>query len=604
MGSFRYVLYALGLYFAWRVLQFGLVWKRVMGLRFPLSHSTLVESAAIPTQYTPIFREAAQAVTALGFHYAYTSLVTSGDEPPQSYQTYFHPELSTYATVMPAVLPEGLTSFEVAFDTLFADGTTITTTNGKAHRYPPLPPWAQRYDQYVSTLEQQWAVHQRALQQVPTDNPRLSYHTPEQSIERTNQFARDLLAYRLHIGWLVPAERDNQWRCSPRSAFQYARQLLDGGKRLVKMQQAGGSGAGVISPTRAIAEVQAFERLEAAEQPLQWGWLAKTGVFLLSAVVCALSFGATLSWQLVLILLGLLLLHELDHVVGMILCGYHDRQILFLPFLGAVTLGKKDDASPSQKLLVFFLGPVPGIALGFAAVSLASLQGSPLWHNIGVSAIILNYLNLLPILPLDGGHIVETLCFSRFPRLRCGFILASALALAAGAWMLHLLLLWVLAVVLLLMLPEQWYWSTAAVQVARAMPPGADRQTRLQTIFQVLAHSPFGSKSFAARAAVAKSLLQHYATAPPTLRTVGIGGLVYIAVLIIPVYGSLYALPPWQGLGPLYMSLSRLCALRGVERQAPADPVPTLVYQCPADGVEPGAAHLLPVPQRCKSSDL
>jgi hypothetical protein len=172
------------------------------------------------------------------------------------------------------------------------------------------------------------------------------------------------------------------------------------------MKQAGGSGAGVISPARAIAEVRAFERLEAAQQPLQWGWLAKTGGFLLSAGVCALSFGVTISWQIMLILLGLLLLHELGHVAGMILCGYRDRQILFVPFLGAVTRGKKegprkalcprsgrkDDASPSQKLLVYFFGPVPGIILGFAAVSLASLQGSLLWHNIGVLAIILNYL--------------------------------------------------------------------------------------------------------------------------------------------------------------------------------------------------------------------
>jgi Zn-dependent protease len=598
MGSFLCVLYALGLYLAWKMLRFGLVWKRVMSLRFPLSYSTLVDPAALPTEDAPIFQEAAQAMTALGFQYAYASSVTSGDEPPQSYQTYFHPVLGTYATLKPALLPEGLMSFEVSFDTLFADGTTLTTTNGKAHLYLPLPPWAHRHDPYGSTLGQQWAAHQHALQQVSADNPRLDYNTPEQSIERTNQFARDFLAYRLHIGWLVPAECDNQWRCRPRSAFQYARQLLAGGKRLVKMKQAGGRVTDVISPTRAIAEVQAFERLEAAQQPGQWGWLAKTGVLLLSALVCALSFGVTISWQTAFILLGLLLLHESGHVAGMLLCNYHDRKILFLPFLGAVTLEKRDAASAGQKLLVYLLGSMPGIVLGFAALSLAPLQGGMLWHHIGVLAIILNYLHLLPILPLDGGHIVETLCFSRFPRLRCGFILAGVLALAVGAWLFHLALLWVPALALLLLLPERWYWATAAVQVVQAMPPAADRLTRLQMIFQVLAHSPFGSQSFAARAAVAKSLLQHCATAPPTLRTIGIGGLVYIAALIILVYGSLYTLPPWQGLGPLYTYLSRFCMLRGVGQQALADPGPMLVYQCSAAGVDPAAPYLLPVLQQ------
>lgn len=46
-------------------------------------------------------------------------------------------------------------------------------------------------------------------------------------------------------------------------------------------------------------------------------------------------------------------------------------------------------------------------------------------------ALSLNYFNLLPFTPLDGGQIVDTFLFARRPRLRFGFFLLSIGALFA-----------------------------------------------------------------------------------------------------------------------------------------------------------------------------
>lgn len=49
-------------------------------------------------------------------------------------------------------------------------------------------------------------------------------------------------------------------------------------------------------------------------------------------------------------------------------------------------------------------------------------------------ALSLNYFNLLPFTPLDGGQIVDTFLFARRPRLRFGFFLLSIGALFAVAY--------------------------------------------------------------------------------------------------------------------------------------------------------------------------
>jgi Zn-dependent protease len=106
------------------------------------------------------------------------------------------------------------------------------------------------------------------------------------------------------------------------------------------------------------------------------------------------------------------------------LTGYRNVSVFFLPGLGGLATGEKADATPMEKLLVYLAGPVPGMVLagaGFWASS-AGLWQAPGWLNeFLIASLAINYLNLLPVSPLDGGRVLETFAFARHPRLRFGF---------------------------------------------------------------------------------------------------------------------------------------------------------------------------------------
>lgn len=106
-----------------------------------------------------------------------------------------------------------------------------------------------------------------------------------------------------------------------------------------------------------------------------------------------------------------ILLHELGHAVAFRVFGRHPR--ICLHGFGGLTTAE-GGLSPARSIVVSLAGPVSALVLvGLPAVwldrsgSLASeharvVVGQLVWINVGWSL-----LNLLPVLPLDGGHVFE-----------------------------------------------------------------------------------------------------------------------------------------------------------------------------------------------------
>ena len=108
-----------------------------------------------------------------------------------------------------------------------------------------------------------------------------------------------------------------------------------------------------------------------------------------------------------------LLLHELGHLLAMKIFGYKALNMLFIPMLGAMVSGNKLKASQHQKVIISFMGPLPGILIG-CGLFLWMLASSPnaLAIEFALLLISINILNMIPLDPLDGGNIVETIFFS------------------------------------------------------------------------------------------------------------------------------------------------------------------------------------------------
>ncbi|HWE24421.1 MAG TPA: site-2 protease family protein, partial [Myxococcales bacterium] len=148
--------------------------------------------------------------------------------------------------------------------------------------------------------------------------------------------------------------------------------------------------------------------------------------------------GVALFFAYVVIVFVSVLVHELGHaLVGRAFGGSPEIR---LEGFGGVTYPRLQERPSAWKQVVLSIaGPVAGLGLGILATAIARAfppeRGSPTanvlalvqWTSVGWAI-----LNLLPVLPLDGGHVLQA--FLEGVRRRPSFALASWIsAIVAGA---------------------------------------------------------------------------------------------------------------------------------------------------------------------------
>jgi len=131
----------------------------------------------------------------------------------------------------------------------------------------------------------------------------------------------------------------------------------------------------------------------------------------ISAIVYAFALG---SWWFALGLMVMLLIHEFGHVIALNLKGYKPAPMVFIPLLGAaIFVPNMDDRN--EEAFIGIGGPVLGTIGALLAFFLWGLlpnkESSFAMILITVSyvGIFLNLFNMIPIRPLDGGRITQTI---------------------------------------------------------------------------------------------------------------------------------------------------------------------------------------------------
>lgn len=188
-------------------------------------------------------------------------------------------------------------------------------------------------------------------------------------------------------------------------------------------------------------KIDAFYNLEQDEAIYRRGKsrIKKLNIWLFIASLILFVFSVSVYGEknIILIASGVIIFHELGHMLAMRLCGYQDTSIFMLPFFGGIALGNKDNATVWQKFIVVLAGPAPGIVLGAILLILGQMNQLHFAPSISISAsrwlIGVNFFNLLPIFPLDGGQIAYLLMFSSHVYAEVFFkILAACLMLIMG----------------------------------------------------------------------------------------------------------------------------------------------------------------------------
>lgn len=129
------------------------------------------------------------------------------------------------------------------------------------------------------------------------------------------------------------------------------------------------------------------------------------GTMFVSIAAYALAFG----WPFAVGFVLLLFVHEMGHVFQLRREGVEASAPVFIPFVGAViavnSLGK--DAVAEAR--VGLAGPILGTAATLIPLALWLATGSDLWRALAYVGFFLNLINLLPVLPLDGGRAMAVL---------------------------------------------------------------------------------------------------------------------------------------------------------------------------------------------------
>lgn len=130
-----------------------------------------------------------------------------------------------------------------------------------------------------------------------------------------------------------------------------------------------------------------------------------------------------------------LMLHELGHVAAHRILGHKDAKFRLAPLVTATAISNTSIRNQTQDFFVTIMGAgfslVPMVATMVAA-NLLSDQApavSDILYALGSTIAALNFVNLLPLLPLDGGRCLRQIFLSLCP-VSGGFVL---LTLSAGA---------------------------------------------------------------------------------------------------------------------------------------------------------------------------
>jgi Zn-dependent protease len=148
-------------------------------------------------------------------------------------------------------------------------------------------------------------------------------------------------------------------------------------------------------------------------------------------------------------LVGVLFFHELGHYLGMQIFGYRNVRMFFIPLFGAAVSGQATSGKSYQQAIVTLLGPLPGLCLALVLFAALSVPGLIQTYRIEVAQVamllaLLNGFNLLPVLPLDGGRLLNQILFSRNRYLEGVFhVLAGFALIAYGATRDQQVLVWI-----------------------------------------------------------------------------------------------------------------------------------------------------------------
>ena len=170
-------------------------------------------------------------------------------------------------------------------------------------------------------------------------------------------------------------------------------------------------------------DIEQRQVVQGEKQPIKFSFVGLAGLglkLLKSAKVIKVLFAAgslaAYSWlfsiEFAIALILCLVFHEYGHIKAMKYFGLKTKGIYLIPFVGGLALSDDKINTRWQDIVISIMGPFFGLILSIACLVGYWLTDIEILAGIAVFNALLNLFNLLPILPLDGGHVLKSIAFS------------------------------------------------------------------------------------------------------------------------------------------------------------------------------------------------
>ncbi len=286
------------------------------------------------------------------------------------------------------------------------------------------------------------------------------------------------------------------------------------------------------------AEIKAFSNMKDLTSAKKGSLLGKAATFVVSGLLFIFAFGVAFSVKSAVIIFIAILIHELGHYLGMMIFNYKDISILFIPLLGAATIGKQEKTTPFKEIIIYLLGPAPGLLLGVFCIIISGLTEIEYLKDYAIFSLILNYLNLIPVFPLDGGRVFELLIFSRAAFLKTAFKIISVLVIGLTGLGFGDPIVTGFAVFIgigvFFSIASSKGLSKLKKNVRNKKTSNSDEEI-LYNIFEQLKEKPFTATPFNKKFQIAKGILNDIKNPPPGAGITIASLALYFATIIIPI---------------------------------------------------------------------
>jgi Zn-dependent protease len=128
--------------------------------------------------------------------------------------------------------------------------------------------------------------------------------------------------------------------------------------------------------------------------------LTTSGTALVSVAAYSLFWGWTFAAGFVV----LMFVHEMGHVIQLRREGLKASAPMFVPFLGAVVMAKSLGENAIAEARVGLAGPILGTVGSAACLAIAEATNSDMLRALAYVGFFLNLINLVPVVPFDGGR--------------------------------------------------------------------------------------------------------------------------------------------------------------------------------------------------------